>query len=47
LAGAGLSHFLRNLEHLISLPDAEFVTASTAPEFLADGHDANAPIASV
>jgi hypothetical protein len=34
LAGAGLGHFLRNLDSLRSLPDAEFVTASAAREFL-------------
>jgi hypothetical protein len=33
-AGAGLEHFLRNLEYLRNLPDAEFVTASAAREFL-------------
>jgi hypothetical protein len=49
LAGAGLGYFLRNLESLRALPDVEFVTASTARDFLtrapADGRAAGALIA--
>jgi hypothetical protein len=41
LAGAGLEHFLRNLEYLRNLPDAEFVTASAAREFLTRGASAD------
>ena len=52
LAGAGLEHFLRNLEYLRNLPDAEFVTASAARDFLTRAASANrddvaAPIAAM
>jgi hypothetical protein len=51
LAGAGLDHFLRNLDCLRGLPDAEFVTASAAREFLArapaDGRAAAAAAAPI
>jgi hypothetical protein len=36
LANCGLERFLRNLALLADLPNAEFVTASTAQRFLAD-----------